>query len=421
MDKNMDFNFPEGFVANGWHIGIKDNAKEFDFGFLHSTVPSTSAVVFTKNNFTGWPVVVGRKYNHLGKFRTVIANSGNSNTATGPKGLELITEYSKVAAKSLDISIEEILPASTGVIGYSLDDKRKIIMEACHDIPEKIKASNFQNFAKAICTTDAYIKMKSKLLANGICISGIAKGAGMIEPNMATLLAFLCTDAKIDSHSLKLILDIAVNRSFNRITVDSDTSTSDTVAIIANGASGLDISFTPEMAQQVKNLTYPIKQEDLQAIEGLDEKGSLFIGTLIEICVELAQLIVRDGEGSTKLVELSIKGAKTQEQALKIARSVLNSPLFKTAIYGADPNWGRILMAIGKVFDEKIDEKKLKIYLGDLCLFPSYKINLDLIIKYLKNESIKLIIDLGSGEINETIWGCDLNENYVHLNSSYTT
>ena len=358
MDKNMDFNFPEGFVANGWHIGIKDNAKEFDFGFLHSTVPSTSAVVFTKNNFTGWPVVVGRKYNHLGKFRTVIANSGNSNTATGPKGLELITEYSKVAAKSLDISIEEILPASTGVIGYSLDDKRKIIMEACHDIPEKIKASNFQNFAKAICTTDAYIKMKSKLLANGICISGIAKGAGMIEPNMATLLAFLCTDAKIDSHSLKLILDIAVNRSFNRITVDSDTSTSDTVAIIANGASGLDISFTPEMAQQVKNLTYPIKQEDLQAIEGLDEKGSLFIGTLIEICVELAQLIVRDGEGSTKLVELSIKGAKTQEQALKIARSVLNSPLFKTAIYGADPNWGRILMAIGKVFDRKKDYKK---------------------------------------------------------------
>ena len=417
----MHIDHPKGFGANGWHIGLKADAAQLDFGVLHSHVPCNAAALFTRNNFPGWPVHVGREHAARGKLRTVIVNSGNANTATGPEGLELVHECCQLTAQGLGLSAHEVLPASTGVIGQTLQPQRDLMLEACRSIPEKIKKTDFVNFAHSICTTDAYPKAKSLILENGICITGIAKGAGMIEPNMATMLAFLCTDAQIDSQDLKLLLEAVSNRSFNRITVDSDTSTSDTLAILANGKSGVRISFSSEAAQEFDKLSYPISMEDLSTVSALDQDACSFLAALLEICVSLACMIVRDGEGSTKLVELHVKKARNRKQALKIGRSILNSPLCKTALYGCDPNWGRIYMAIGKVFDEPIDRKKLKIYLGGHCLFPDEGINLNAIAKYLKNEKLQMRVELGEGQASETLWGCDLNENYIALNSAYTT
>lgn len=418
----MELAYPKGFSANGWHIGLKPDPKKLDFGVLHSYAPCHGFALFTRNHFTGWPVQVGREHSVQSRLRTVIVNSGNANTATGAEGLQLVRKCCQLTAQSLKVSVEEVLPASTGIIGQSLESQRNLMFQACRSIPEKLKKPNFSDFAHSICTTDAYPKAKSLKLENGLCITGIAKGAGMIQPNMATMLAFLCTDAQIEAQDLKLILEALTNRSFNRITVDSDTSTNDTVALLANGRSGVRISFNPEMAREFEKLSYPISIKDLSAISILDKDTCSFLLALLDICVTLACMIVRDGEGSTKLVELRIKKARDRKQALKIGRSILNSPLCKTALYGCDPNWGRLCMAIGKVFDEPIDRKKLKIYLGEHCLFPDRggKKNLDAIARYMKNEKLQIRVVLGEGEACETLWGCDLNENYVRLNSLYT-
>ncbi len=435
----MSHILPKDFLLNGWHIGISKDANKFDFGVLYSKIECNSAVLFTKNNFPGWPVIIGREAKHLNKnFRAIIVNSGNANVANGEENYTLAKELCKEASKSLNLD-EGVLPASTGVIGRSLVPYKAKLLQACKEIPSRIGQNNnlnqnvcniesvqnqIENFAQAISTTDAYLKIQSKELKNGVRILGVAKGAGMIEPNMATMLSFICTDAEVAKNDLEKILLSVANKSFNRISVDSDTSTSDTLAILANGSSKINISFPDLAFEKIEKMSYPLNESDLKEKVGLDENTTSFYLSLLEICVQLSCLIVRDGEGATKLIEVNIREASNVTQALKIGRSIINSPLFKTAIFGGDPNWGRLLMAIGKVFDEPIQAKDLKIFIGPQKVFPPEKeeMSTQVLSSYLKeNEKISIKVFLGQGDVSETLWGCDLNQKYIHINSAYTT
>ena len=412
---------PRDFTADGWHIGIKDKQDKLDFGFIHSQRPCHSAAVFTRNNLPGWPVIVGRQHAASGQLRTVIVNSGNANVATGAEGKKLAEQSCEIVAKTLGIPVNTVLPASTGIIGQSPAPFTQKMLAACEQIAARQKQKNFDAFSRAICTTDAFPKAKSIELSSGVRIAGIAKGAGMIQPNMATMLAFLCTDAKITAPDMQRLFTALVERSFNRITVDSDTSTSDTAVLLANGSSEVKLRFSKRAIQQLQELNYPITEKDWQSIDDLDEASREFASALLGICVELATLIVKDGEGTTCLIELQVAAARDKKQALAVAYSLLNSPLFKTAIYGRDPNWGRIYMAIGKVFDEPISEERLRIYFGHHTFDPKNNHNWPEISKYMASDSIQMRIELGEGKAQEVVWGCDLNEKYVRFNSAYTT
>ncbi|MBJ6726554.1 bifunctional glutamate N-acetyltransferase/amino-acid acetyltransferase ArgJ [Geomesophilobacter sediminis] len=383
-----------GFSWFGKNIGIKD--KTLDFGGILADVPCQAAAVFTKNTIPGAPVQVGREHIKDGLLQAVIVNSKNANVATGTGGLEDARRMCRLVAESCGIAPELVLPSSTGVIGRRLP--MEVIVKGAASLQDDFGKTerHLLNFADAIMTTDTRRKIMSVKVGNATLV-GVAKGAGMIEPNMATMLSYLMTDAAIPSAVLQPMLQRAVNKSFNRISVDTDTSTSDTVVLLANGLAGA---------------------VDLEAFEA----------ALQEMTVYLAKEIARDGEGATKLIELKVSGAKTAEQALLTAKSVVNSPLVKTAIYGADPNWGRFVMAIGKVFAYQVDVAELVIYFGQgaerLKLDAAMDMNevpLDDISELLKRSEVFLEIVLGSGPYSETVWGCDLTEGYVHENAHYTT
>jgi glutamate N-acetyltransferase/amino-acid N-acetyltransferase len=366
--------------------------------------------VFTRNNFPGHPVTIGRKHIQSGRLQAIIVNSGNSNVATGQEGLALAYKYVNRAADHLQIAPELILPSSTGVIGRPLPENT--MLQACDLIKQKIQEADFPGFARAIMTTDAWPKMKTIALKSGIRITGVAKGAGMIEPNMATMLAYIVTDAAIEPELCQKLLSFAVNRSFNRISVDSDTSTSDTVVLMASGKSNVPVQASAE------DLTREAEKAPWEEAFLPDENARDFLRGLLEICQQLACEIAKDGEGATKLVELRITQSASQKQALKIARSIINSPLIKTAIHGADPNWGRIVMAVGKVFDEPLKLENIRVYFGSLELQGA---GLQDIANYLKQSEICLTVSLGCGQVAERMWGCDLTAKYVAINSEYTT
>jgi glutamate N-acetyltransferase/amino-acid N-acetyltransferase len=299
--------------------------------------------------------------------------------------------------EALGISPELVLPSSTGVIGQRLPIKK--IHEGCKSITEQLGSSteHIEKFARAIMTTDTHPKWSSCRVGNAT-ILGVAKGAGMIEPNMATMLSYFVTDAKLSSEELRAILDRVVNKSFNRISIDSDTSTSDTVVILANGLAG---------------------RVDTEEFEAAFTKSAM----------QLAKEIARDGEGATKLIELTVSGAESQQMALKIAKSIINSPLVKTAIHGADPNWGRFVMAVGKVFEYPVPLADLSIHFkkGSQVLsvnaesLNADEVNLNEISKLLKNQEVFIEVIVGSGNFSETVWGCDLTKGYIEENAFYTT
>ncbi|WP_002024601.1 bifunctional glutamate N-acetyltransferase/amino-acid acetyltransferase ArgJ, partial [Leptospira interrogans] len=326
---------PKGFLSFGINIGIKDDTK--DFGVIYSEIPCKATAVFTKNNFPGAPVIVGKEHVRSGVLQAIVINSKNSNVATGEKGIQNSREICKIIGESLDIKETLVLPSSTGVIGVPL--KMEIILPACKKAKSLLKPGNLEEVAEAIMTTDTRKKISSrniKTKSGQGTIYGIAKGAGMIEPNMATMLCYILSDVSLpEGTDLYSILKSSVDQSFNCLTIDSDTSTSDTVALLCNGLSG-------------------------------ESSVQDFSKALTEICIDLTKLIATDGEGATKLIELTISGAKSEAQARKIGKSILNSPLVKTAIYGGDPNWGRLIMAVGKVFDEPIPFEGLQIYFGTL-------------------------------------------------------
>lgn len=411
-------NHPRDFLAAGWHIGVKA-APALDFGAVFSLRPATAAAVFTRNNFPGHPVTVGRERVRDGRLQALLVNSGNSNVATGPAGLALVHEYCAAAAQNLGIDANLILPSSTGVIGRPMP--REALLAGCAQLKEKLIERDFDAFAEAIRTTDAYRKMQNVELMSGARITGVCKGAGMIEPNMATMLAYVFTDAALEPADADRLWRAVVNRSFNRISVDSDTSTSDTALLLANGGAGVRVSFTAEAAAAFERLQHPIRDEDIARLPGLDGQSREFVSALLQLCQSLARMIVADGEGATKTIEVRVTEARDRAQALKIARSIVNSPLVKTAVYGADPNWGRLVMAVGKVFDEPVQMEKLRIFFGDRLLNDADPEMLSVLSNYLKNQDVVIRVSLGQGEAWETVWGCDLTEDYVKLNAEYTT
>lgn len=382
--------FPLGFYSFGKNIGIKDTS--LDFAVIYSENRCKAAAVFTRNNFPGAPIYVGRDHIKDGYLQAIVINSKNSNVATGEQGIQNSYQICKELGKSLGIPAEDILPSSTGVIGVPLPIEK--ILNACSTAKADLKPENLEEVAEAIMTTDTRKKISYRTITNqageGVMF-GIAKGAGMIEPNMATMLSYILCDYLPESGDLQTILKRVVDVTYNCVTIDSDTSTSDTVVLMCSGVLGT-------IADDV------------------------FESHLREIATDLSKMIARDGEGASKLIELTVSHGRDDVQVTKIGKSILNSPLVKTAIYGGDPNWGRFVMAIGKVFDEPIPYDSLEIQLGGISVKGADNNTKTKLAEYLKsNEEIHISVILNTGSFQKTFWSCDFTEGYIQENAYYTT
>jgi glutamate N-acetyltransferase / amino-acid N-acetyltransferase len=391
MRKNMQQLIlqPLGFQTCAKNIGIKD--ATLDFTVIASDFPASAAALFTQNRFCGAAIVVGREQVANGQLQAFVINSKNANVATGEQGIANIREIVQLVANELGIAPEDILPSSTGVIGRQLP--MEIIRDGIYGIEQEMQYGQIERAARAIMTTDTHPKIRSCRVGSAV-LTGIAKGSGMIEPNMATMLSYFITDAYIAPDVLQQFLREAVDVSFNMVSIDTDTSTSDTVAIMANGLAG-DVD--------------------------LDE----FRQALQNMALDLAKDLARDGEGATKLIEVTVDGALSPPQAKRIAKSIVNSPLVKTAVFGADPNWGRIAMAIGKCDEQNtIDPEKVSIAFGDLLVYQGQAMgedNLAQLQAYLQHDEIVIHVSLGLADAHATVWGCDLTPDYVRINGIYTT
>ncbi|PJZ81555.1 bifunctional glutamate N-acetyltransferase/amino-acid acetyltransferase ArgJ [Leptospira meyeri] len=382
--------FPLGFYSFGKNIGIKDTS--LDFAVIYSENRCKAAAVFTRNNFPGAPIYVGRDHIKDGYLQAIVINSKNSNVATGEQGIQNSYQICTELGKALGIPAKDILPSSTGVIGVPLPIEK--ILNACSTAKADLKPGNLDEVAEAIMTTDTRKKISFRTITNqageGVMF-GIAKGAGMIEPNMATMLSYILCDYLPESGDLQTILKRVVDVTYNCVTIDSDTSTSDTVVLMCSGLLG----------------SIP---------------DDVFESHLKEIATDLSKMIARDGEGASKLIELTVSHGRDDSQVTKIGKSILNSPLVKTAIYGGDPNWGRFVMAIGKVFDEPIPYDSLEIQLGGIAVKGADNDTKTKLAEYLKsNEEIHISVVLNTGSFKKTFWSCDFTEGYIQENAYYTT
>jgi len=390
----------KGFSAGGVFAGIKTpGADKRDIGILVSDSPCTVAGTFTQNSVISPSATLSRERVGVEKrVRAVVANSGCANCAVGEQGYIDAKEMTDIAAAHLGVSSEETLVASTGVIGVELP--MALLREYVPQITVTEDGGN--EFAKAILTTDKGTKeIAVSFEANGVThtVGGVSKGSGMIHPNMATMLAFTSTDANVEPKFLQETLSEAVKLSFNQIDVDGDQSTNDTVLLMANGAAG-----GPE-------------------ISGGDKASEAFAEAVQQVCRHLAIEIARDGEGATKLIEVTVDGAKSDDDALVGSRECAASLLVKTAVYGRDPNWGRIFMAVGKSGIE-LDESKIDCYINDIQIVAEGKAisyNVQSVVSALGGDEVRLRISLNIGDGYGQAWGCDLTEEYVVFNSAYTT
>ena len=383
-----EFHHPQGFLSLAKNVGIKD--ESLDLTVIYSTVRARAAAMFTRNRFPGAPVIVGRKHIANGYVQALVINSKNANVAMGKQGINNAIETCRIVGEELGVNSYDVLPFSTGVIGRPLPMDK--IRAGLRGIRSELKPDNLKLAAEAIMTTDKYPKYFSCQVGSAV-IAGIAKGAGLIEPNMATMLVYLMTDAELPKAALRPMLRRVVDRTFNCMSIDTDTSTSDTVVLMANGLAG-----SVRLAQF--------------------EKG------LLQVCEYLTQEIARSGEGATKLITVDVKGAKTTTQAKRVAKCVVNSPLVKTAVYGCDPNWGRVIMAVGKSFDPSIDPAKVTIRFGATNVFKKgspVDCDLEALRKYLGQPEVSIGVDLGIGKASVRVWGCDLTEGYIKENAYYTT
>jgi glutamate N-acetyltransferase/amino-acid N-acetyltransferase len=386
----------KGFSFSGVAAGLKKNGQK-DLGLIYSEVPASVAGVFTKNKVQAAPVLLDRERVKKGVCRAVIANSGSANCCTGDQGMKDAISEARLAAEGLNISEELILVASTGVIGKPLAlDK---IEAAVPELVKSLYSDGIKYFAAAIMTTDTVPKIVSKSGEIGgkvFSMTGVAKGAGMICPDMATMLCFVCTDAAVSPEFLKEALASSVDKSFNRITIDGDTSTNDTVLLMANGMSGA----------KIKNSS--------------DKK--YFAGLLDEVLMTLAKMVVKDGEGATKLVDIIVKGAASQDDAEKIAKTVANSNLVKTALFGEDANWGRIFAAAGRSGVE-FDTGVVDIFFDDVMIVKNGMSCGDKAeakaTKVLKKPEFALTVDLKAGDGKASVLTCDFSIDYVKINADY--
>jgi glutamate N-acetyltransferase/amino-acid N-acetyltransferase len=389
---------PRGFRAAAVAAGIKPSGNP-DIALIASDRAATAAGVFTRNRVVAAPVVVSREHLRDGAARAIAVNAGNANACTGVDGMAAARRMAAHTARLLEVDADDVLVASTGIIGRPLPIDR--VEVGLTEAAAALSADNGPAVARAIMTTDTRpkeISIEIGIDGGTIRIGGICKGSGMIEPNMATLLAFVTTDAEVWPEVLHAALTSAVERTFNCVTVDGDTSTNDSLLILANGASGVRV--TPESPSH-----------------------RAFCDGLVYVCTHLAKELARDGEGATKLVEIQVGGARSPSQARKVGKSIANSPLVKTALFGNDPNWGRILCAAG-YSGVAIDQERLAL---TLCGYPLVRegepVDFDeaSVSNAMSNSEVLIRLDLGQGRSQATVWTCDFSYDYVRINAEYTT
>ncbi len=394
----MDDLSVEGFAAAGIAAGIKKKDKK-DLGLICSDRPASVAGVFTRNRVKAAPVILDQERIGSGRARAIVVNSGNANCCTGQQGMQDALAMTSAAGKEMDIPAEQVLVASTGVIGEPLPIAR--IESAMPALVQARRPDGFEDLAEAIMTTDTVPKIvtvSADVDGNNFRLLGIAKGAGMIRPDMATMLCFVVSDVSASPDLLQSALVAAVDRSFNRITIDGDTSTNDTVLIMANGASRAA-------------LTEPAHTE-------------LFQRCLDDVLLQLAKMCVKDGEGATKLVEISVTGAPTDRDALMVAETVAHSPLVKTALFGQDANWGRILAAAGRAGIE-FDPDAVDVFFDDVQMVQNGKgcgkEAEAKATKVLQTPEFEIRIDLNMGDGQAAMLTCDFSIDYVKINADYRT
>jgi len=380
---------PEGFGAYVANIGIKDSST--DFTLVVARTQCAASGVFTQSRFAGPSVLLSRE--HVGKLaaRAVVVISKNANVATGAEGMRNAREIVSGVAKKIGCAEDEVLIASTGVIGrqYPMEKVRAGLAA----IPATIDETSVVDVARAIMTTDTRHKTAESTIAGSTArVVGVAKGIKMIEPNMATLITLMFTDAMVDKRDLDNIFRRVIDKTFNCVSIDADTSTSDTAIVLASGKSGA---------------------VDLDAFES----------ALYQVALSLTQQVARDGEGAEKLIEVCVDSARDERQAKLVAKAIVNSPLIKTAVHGANPNWGRVAMAVGKCSTETdIDANKVVIRFGSQEVYPGQvdEQGLDALSKYMRSDTVRIHVSLQTGSASSTVWGCDLTDGYVRINAEYT-
>lgn len=393
---------PKGFKAAGLHCGLK-KTNRYDLGAIVCEVPATAAAVYTTNQFQAAPLKVTREsIGQEGRLQAMVVNSGNANACTGKQGEADAREMRSAAAKAFGIAEHLVGVASTGVIGELLPMEK--VRSGIAELPGRLKygAEGGDDFSQAILTTDLVKKevcVRVTVGSQTVHIAGTAKGSGMIHPNMATMLGFLTTDARIDSAELQKLLRSVTDESFNMITVDGDTSTNDMVVVMASGLAGEErlTSAHPDWAA--------------------------FAAAFRFVAETLAKAIARDGEGATKLIEVTVAGAESVEAARAIAKTVIGSSLVKSACFGADANWGRIIAAVGRA-GYPVNTETVDIRLGDIpVLEQSRPIRFDeeQAAEYLKGDLVQIYVHLHMGNAAATGWGCDLTYDYVRINAAYRT
>ncbi|MBQ6820099.1 MAG: bifunctional glutamate N-acetyltransferase/amino-acid acetyltransferase ArgJ [Clostridium sp.] len=393
---------PQGFLASGVHCGLKKNNLKLDLALIYSEVPATAAGVYTKNKVKGAPIYITKDHLINKEAQAIIINSGNANTCNGEDGLIAAKRMTEVQGKALKLKATDVLVASTGVIGVPLNIDA--IKNGIPLLTERLSKDGFDDAAAAIMTTDTYKKQLAfefYIDNKKITIGAMAKGSGMIEPNMGTMLSFITTDLNISGKLLNEALKESVKISYNRVSVDGDTSTNDMALILANGLA--------------KNKKIISKNDDYY----------IFLKVLNKLNIILAKMIAKDGEGATKLIECIVSNSKNEKEAEILSKSIINSPLVKTAMFGSDANWGRILCALGYSgvnFDPTKVDISFKSSSGEIEIckngmglpFDEVKAK-----EILLQDEIKLLINMNNGEASSIAWGCDLSYDYVKINGDY--
>jgi glutamate N-acetyltransferase/amino-acid N-acetyltransferase len=381
---------PLGFSSFVTNVGVKDTTK--DFTVVMADGPCSAAGVFTQSRFAGPSVVISRRNVANLSAQAVVVISKNANVATGEEGMRHAEEVTSSVASALGLTSDQVLIASTGVIGrlYPIENIRAGIAL----LPFPLPNNDADDVARGIMTTDTVHKISSATIAGSTArVVGVAKGVGMIEPNMATLIAMVFTDAKVEPQKLNDIFRGVINKTLNCVSVDTDTSTSDTAIVLASGAAGA------------------VADDALTA-------------ALQSVLLDLTRAIARDGEGAETLIEVTVDNARDAEQAKTVAKSIVNSPLVKTAVHGADPNWGRVAMAVGKCSEyTDIDQEKVVIRFGTQEVYPTQvdESGLAQLSQYMRGDDVTIHVSLNSGKATATVWGCDLTDGYVRINADYTT
>jgi glutamate N-acetyltransferase/amino-acid N-acetyltransferase len=390
-----------GFQLGTASAGIKTPGRP-DLVVMALTPGSTTAAVFTRNAFCAAPVIIAREHLQQQQPSCFLVNTGNANAGTGKTGLADARQCCEAVAKSVGCDPGEVLPFSTGVIGEPLPTER--IFQGIPAAIERLDENGWEEAASGILTTDTVPKgasIMTQIAGQTVTVTGIAKGAGMIRPDMATMLAYIATDAGIEQSLLQDCLATAVDKSFNRISVDGDTSTNDACVLVATG------------------------QSDAPAITAGSVEYDQLCSAVSDVCIQLAQAIVRDGEGATRFVTVAIEGGGSSDECLDIAYTIAHSPLVKTALFAGDPNWGRILAAVGRAGVAGLELENVQIYLNDVCIVRDGGRASDYTEaagqRVMNSKDITIKVALNRGESFEEIWTCDLSYDYVKINAEYRT